>query len=401
MRDTCTTHERGYTRRGILSLNLKSMSVVRFIWRLATAFALATLLSACSLPPAGSGARSLNLPPAFESTRSESMDALTAELATRRVVYIGETHVRQDHHDTQLALIKALYAQNPSLAIGVEFFQQPFQRVLDDFIAGRIDEGELLEQSGYFSRWRYDYRLYQGIMQFARDNGIPIIGLNVPGAITHKVAVAGIDSLNEKERQWIPANIQRDIPGYRDRLANIYAEHPESEHSNLEFFIEAQLVWDESMAARAAVYLGDNPASRMVILAGSGHLAYGQGIPVRLERRIEVSSAIVLSLDHDQAETGIADFVVHSEASTLPRNGLLGVILNLDDGRTITGFGENSPAQAAGFSNGDRIVAIDGVSVATYSDIRLRLNGKAPGVTVHLTVRRGETGQFAADVKLH
>jgi len=39
------------------------------------------------------------------------------------------------------------------------------------------------------------------------------------------------------------------------------------------------------MAERAADYLQRNPKRRMVVLAGSGHLMYGQGIPKRLLRR--------------------------------------------------------------------------------------------------------------------
>ena len=38
----------------------------------------------------------------------------------------------------------------------MEFFQQPFQPALDDYIAGKIDEKEFLKKSEYYLRWRIE-----------------------------------------------------------------------------------------------------------------------------------------------------------------------------------------------------------------------------------------------------
>ena len=42
------------------------------------------------------------------------------------------------------------------------------------------------------------------------------------------------------------------------------------------------------MAERAARYLQEHPEKTLVVLAGGGHLEYGQGIPKRLLRRVPV-----------------------------------------------------------------------------------------------------------------
>ena len=91
----------------------------------------------------------------------------------------------------------------PRLAIGVEFVQQPFQEVLDDFVQQRIDERDFLRRSEYFTRWGFDYRLYAPLLRFARNNAIPVVALNVPGEITSKVARDGVAALSDEERQWV------------------------------------------------------------------------------------------------------------------------------------------------------------------------------------------------------
>lgn len=128
------------------------------------------VFSACAGPqqiPA-SKLGSLQLPD--PQTRVLDLDALTDmdwlidRIADRRVIFIGESHDRYEDHLNQLAVIAGLHARGKPLAIGMEFFQQPFQGAIDAYIAGEIDEAEFLRRTQYFDRWRFDYRLYRPIL---------------------------------------------------------------------------------------------------------------------------------------------------------------------------------------------------------------------------------------------
>jgi uncharacterized iron-regulated protein len=103
-----------------------------------------------------------------------SFDQLLSALDGKRVIFVGESHDRYDHHLNQLAVIRGLHERGADLAIGTEFFQEPFQPDLDEYVAGRIDEKTLLRKTEYFERWRFDYRLYRDIVTYARDKGIPL-----------------------------------------------------------------------------------------------------------------------------------------------------------------------------------------------------------------------------------
>ena len=59
----------------------------------------------------------------------------------------------------------------------MEMFQRPFQKVLDDYIGGKIDEAEFLKGTEYFKRWGFDYQLYRPILLFARSEKIPVVAL--------------------------------------------------------------------------------------------------------------------------------------------------------------------------------------------------------------------------------
>ena len=213
------------------------------------------------------------------------MSELIDRLADRRVVFVGENHDRYEDHLNQLAIIEGLRARGKPLAIGLEFFQQPFQPDLDAYIAGTIDEPEFLRRTQYFDRWRFDYRLYRPILRFAREHRLPVIALNLEAELTRKVGDVGLDGLSEAERMRVPAEIDRADSAYRTRIETAFKQHPAGMQGHFERFLDVQLLWDEGMAERGARYLADHPDQTLVVLAGGGHLEYGQGIPKRFLRR--------------------------------------------------------------------------------------------------------------------
>ncbi|HIC80451.1 MAG TPA: PDZ domain-containing protein [Kiloniellaceae bacterium] len=317
------------------------------------------------------------------------IDAMVQRLADKQLVCVGETHARYDHHMNQLEIIRGLYALHPDLVIGMEFFQQPFQKYLGRYINGQIDEKALLRHTEYFERWRYDYRLYRPILRFAREHRIPVIALNIPVEITEKVARKGMASLNEEERRQIPANIDHSNKSYEARLRGIFEKHPKRSDRRFEDFLDTQLLWDEGMAQRAADHFKRHPEGHMVLLAGSGHLMYGDGIPDRVRRRVPVETAVVINGTDSGIEKGVADFLLLSKERMLPRGGMMGVLLDIDDEAVkIKEFADDSPAKKAGLKKGDRIVRLAGEPVKDYSDIRIALLGRLPGEEVEVVVVR-------------
>lgn len=369
---------------------------------------MAALVAGCAtaVPSPDVTANDVTQTPAVRLTDLPSLAQIESRLADERVVFVGERHVRPEDHRIQLEIIRYLAAQDRPLAIGVEWFQQPFQDAVDRYLAGRIDERELLQATEYYRRWRYDFRLYAPIMRFARANDIPVIALNVPAELTHAAARQDLDQLAPELRQWVPDTIDRTDADYRRRLERVYGSHRAHGKSDFERFYTAQLLWDEGMAERAARYLDEHPDSRMVVLAGSGHLAYGSGIPNRLQRRTGIDGAIVLPGWNGPLEAGLADYLLLPAPQQLPEPGRLGVALLAAGGQIIVdGFADDSAARAAGVRKGDVLVAIDGQPIESMSDVRVALWDYAPGDALQVRVRRaaksGDGRPITFDITLH
>lgn len=322
------------------------------------------------------------------STLSE-LETLIPALADSRVVLIGETHDRLEHHLVQLEILRGLHAIDPQIAIGMEAFQQPFQRHLDDYVAGKLSERELLRESEYYERWRFDFRLYAPILRFAREHELPLIALNLPVEITRKVGKEGIEALSDEERAEIPEEIDRSDAEYEGRLEEVFERHPRIEGRSFERFLEVQLLWDEGMAERAAGFLESHPEYRFVILAGSGHIAYGSGIPRRLVRRIPASTAVVLVGWEGEFEPGLGDYLLLTQERDLPAAGRIGAFLDEDDGRLeVSSCTSGSACEKAGLKSGDQILALDGQPITSMADLKLVMWDKSPGDRIEMEIRR-------------
>ena len=343
-------------------------------------------------------------PIVIDLEKTATLSSLMESLAQERVVYVGETHTAYEDHLLQLEILKGMQAQQGNLAIGVEWFQWPFQEHLDAYLAGEITEAEMLDKTGYYDRWRFDYRLYRPIVSYAREAGIPLIALNAPAELTSAISSADMEALSGELHEMLPDSYDFSDTDYRRRLEAFYSQHPDSGGS-FEGFMQVQLTWDESMAQRVSEYLKSDPENRMLVLAGSGHVEYRSGIPARVTRRTGVRGKSVLMPKFPVSDHEVADYLLLAEPVHLPEAGVFGAFLDTrGDGVIISDFTESSTGKEAGMKPQDRILAIDGAAIGNYADLKLAMLDKGPGdeITVELerTVESGDGERLSLRVEL-
>jgi uncharacterized iron-regulated protein len=342
----------------------------------------------------------------FDATQTrQETDAVIPQLADKRVVFIGEDHERYDQHLSQLEIIRRLHMEAPGhWTIGVEYFQRSFQPYLDAYIAGTLSEREFLSKTEYFERWGYDYRLYRPIFRYAREQRIPLVGLNAERELTEEVEKVGLEGLSPADRSSLPQQIEQPDTNYRDRLHEAFEEHPGAASANFERFVQVQSVWDETMAQAVVAYLAAHPGKAMVVLAGSGHIAFGSGIPSRVKRRLpDVQVAILLPADKPQDDPEGADYLLVSSSVMLAPSGKMGITMTGTVGVSIKTVSTGSAAAKAGLRAGDRLVALDGQPIQSLGDVQIALLDKEPGEHLSLRAERQDaTGrqEITADLIL-
>jgi uncharacterized iron-regulated protein len=231
------------------------------------------------------------------------------KLAAQRAVCVGEEHPNPHHHWVQLEVVRRMAKKWQHLALGMEMFQRPFQGVLDDYAARRIDAAALRSRAGWEARWGYDFSLYAPIIDAAIDAHGALVALNAAKELTKKVAHHGVESLTADERAQLPQldlkdaahrawfdALMEDMGGtsaHSKKEAGSGSGSAEPAHADdseqnaaptSERVYTVQVIWDETMADGAARWLAATPNGRIVILAGTGH-CHDSAIVGRLKRR--------------------------------------------------------------------------------------------------------------------
>jgi len=211
------------------------------------------------------------------------LEAMLDDLATVMVIYLGEIHTIARHHRIQTELLRRLSSKGVKLALGMEMFSEDQQAALDRWQKGKAGFRELVKDLGE-EKWT-NLKDYQSLITTARKLGVPIVGLNAPDDLVRKTAREGLDGLSESERAQVPPGVTEVNPQY-DRLLRLRLKvHKAFKHRAMENIIVAQCVRDATMARALVRFLdsAEGEGRTMLVVAGSGHMNYGFGIPERVE----------------------------------------------------------------------------------------------------------------------
>jgi len=159
---------------------------------------------------------------------------------------------------------------------------------------------------------------------------------------------------------------------YKTRLKKVFQEHKDVGARDFNFFYQAQIFWDATMAESVDQFLKAHPSYQMVVLAGNGHLAYGSGIPKKTARRNGYNHVIILN-DAD-LKKDIADYVLFPGTILGETSPKLMVLLTEKRGKVeVAGFHPGSNSEKSGMRVADIILSIDHTPIHEIDDVRIDL----------------------------
>lgn len=269
-------------------------------------FTILFVLNGCTAMPSTSSPKNLTMPQTLYDARivePESGAALTPEQLARRlaetdVVIIGEYHGHQGSHLLQSRLQTALHRQQPRQILSMEQFNLDHQPELDRYLQGETGETEMIEDAAAWDNYRASYR---PLVEFARQKNLPVIAANAPADVVRCVGRKGpsyLDKVPESIRQAMPPEPFMDTPAYREKFADaIGASHRDESTMNdrMENTYKAQLLRDNTMAARVLESIGRYPGHQVLHLTGTFHSEDGLGTVALLKQRAPKLSVAVIS----------------------------------------------------------------------------------------------------------
>jgi uncharacterized iron-regulated protein len=142
-------------------------------------------------------------------------------LSKADIALFGELHNNPICHWLQLEVVQDLDSL-ATLSIGVEMFERDNQEVLEQYLAGKIDDKALDTLARLWKNYETDYR---PIVDYAKAKGLVFAGTNVPRRYAGEVYKGGfevLDELSAEEKSWmapLPFPYDPNLPGYQEMLS--------------------------------------------------------------------------------------------------------------------------------------------------------------------------------------
>ena len=325
------------------------------------------------------------------ATGSEiSREELIDKLSEASVVYLGETHTSSQDHALQLEILRGLQARGRCVILGMEMFPRSAQPALDRYIQGASTEEEFLREVQWEKVWGFPYQLYRGLIDFAREKHLRVVGLNAPGKVVSEIAHNGLASLSPEDRARLARDFHLDDPKNRARILKEYQAHGKTGIKDFDSFFQAQLAWEETMAETLADQLrmsGDK--CRIVVIVGKGHISGGLGIPYLANLRVphEYATVAPVAIDYpgSSRDPNLARYVAITDSSEPTRRPRLGVMIQTaasGRGVEILDVLPDSAAAKADIRKGDLVTMVNGSPVKAAEELQQAIADGGPEYSI-------------------
>ncbi|HET9745027.1 MAG TPA: ChaN family lipoprotein [Chitinophagaceae bacterium] len=212
-----------------------------------------------------------------------TIDKIVADMAHADVLFFGEEHNDSAGHYLENRIFRALHARyGDQIALSMEMFEADNQLGLNEYLGGFINEDRFTRDVRLWN----NYKDYRPMIEFAKQNKIPVIAANPPRRYVNLVTRRGmrsLDSLSRDAKKFLPPLPYDTLTGrYREKFMDIMKGTPGSTSQNIYY---SQNLWDAGMAYSIHKFLKENKRKKIFHCVGGFHTEEKLGTAAQLQMR--------------------------------------------------------------------------------------------------------------------
>jgi uncharacterized iron-regulated protein len=212
-----------------------------------------------------------------------TIDKIVTDMTDADVLFFGEEHNDSAGHYLENKIFRALHAQyGNQIILSMEMFETDNQLVLNEYLGGTIDEARFSRDLRLWS----NYKDYRPMIEYAKQNKIPVIAANPPRRYVNLVSRRGmrsLDSLSKDAKKFLPPLPYDTLTGrYREKFVEIMKEGPGGNNPNVYY---SQSLWDAGMSYSIYSFLKKNKHKKVFHCVGGFHCEEKLGTAAQLQMR--------------------------------------------------------------------------------------------------------------------
>jgi len=261
-----------------------------------------------------------------------SLEKIVDALKDADVVFLGENHDDAVAHYLQNEIFRRAfekYGKDRRVALSLEMFERDVQTVVDEYLKDLIPENHFLLSSRPWGNYKTDYK---PLVEFAKANRLEVIAANAPRRYVNMVSRGGREALNQlspEARRWLaPLPYGEASDAYAKKFNALMGQTSDSmtpiKHSPI---INAQALWDATMAFSISEYLKRAKNPLVVHLNGAFHTENRLGTPEHLLKYSPKTRFLVVTMRYEEnfqafdksKHADLGDFVILTDTK-IPRS---------------------------------------------------------------------------------
>lgn len=210
-----------------------------------------------------------------------NLDDIVADMAKAEVLFFGEEHNDSIGHYLEVTLFKKLaVAYQNKVGLTLEMFHTDVQPVINEYLAGIITEKNFIKEA---RAWN-NYKDYKPMIEFAKSEGITVIGGNAAARYSNAVTKNGLEILSKlpaSTKQFLPPNTIDTLTGrYYEKFIDLLGGHGMGAMK----VYQTQNFWDATMAWSIAKFAKENKGKKIFQVNGRFHSDEKLGTYAQLQK---------------------------------------------------------------------------------------------------------------------
>lgn len=197
-----------------------------------------------------------------------NLDDIIVDMANADVLFFGEEHNDSIGHYLEVSLFKKLAAAyGNKVGLTLEMFHTDVQPIINEYLAWIITEKNFIKEA---RAWN-NYKDYKPMVEFAKGEGISVIGGNAAARYSNAVTKNGLEILAKlpaSSKHFLPSNSIDTLTGrYYEKFIGLLGGHGMGAMK----VYQTQNFWDATMAWSIAKFAKENKGKKIFQVNGRFH----------------------------------------------------------------------------------------------------------------------------------
>lgn len=236
-----------------------------------------------------------------------SLEELIKATEGYQVIFFGENHDDSIGHYLEKTIFEKIINLYPQrAALSMEMFERDVQGVMNEYLAGFIQEKHLIKEGRAWS----NYRDYKPMVELAKKAGAPVICANTPNRYVNLAGRKGqeiLQTLPKTSLKYLPPLPYDTAQGdYLQKLREIFGllGHDTGAKSSpmamMKFqFIQSQCLWDAGMGYSISEHLKKNKNAVVFQVNGRFHSDEGFAAVQQVKKYAPKVRSMVISSGYE------------------------------------------------------------------------------------------------------